>query len=337
MSGLPATGRAPGGRRRTHGPATAVIIGLLALFLMSPQAAGPSGPVLSDVPTAAFRTAAPVTVPVVADPLPDPEPEVLAEPEPGPPPAIDGWDAFAARYPAQVQAVQTPDPAGSSWALLIGINEHRDGVSNNIGSRQDAQLLRQLLLDAGWRDDHIVLITDGDATGNMIRQGLAWLAWKTTEQSTAVFHYSGHSKKWYGPGGRIDDIALWPTNGDFVRRAALAESLGKVQAGTMWLNFATCNAAALKADSFAGQGRLLTFSSAAPEKSYEDPAVNLSVWGNHFLALGLHGHGLHTSIQEAYAFAAPRAETQTSLQVPYGPQRPVLIDNLGEPFVLTRG
>src|SRR5690606_28094236 len=106
--------------------------------------------------------------------------------------------------------------------------EHLGAVPDNFVSREDAERLRELLLRAGWADERIVLLTDRDATGDMIRASLSWLARQAGPESTVVFHFSGHSKKWYA-GGRIDDQALWPTDDDFVRRGELADALDAVQ------------------------------------------------------------------------------------------------------------
>jgi hypothetical protein len=249
--------------------------------------------------------------------------------------------AFEARYPRQAAATRSGRPGGDHWALLIGINEHLGRVPNNFASREDAERLREVLLDAGWSDDRIVLMTDTDATGTMIREGLSWLARKTGEDSTVVFHYSGHSKKWYGNGGAILDEALWPTDDDFVRRTELAEALDEVLAAQLWGNFATCNAEGFHEAGLGAPGRLFTYSSRVVEKSYEDPAAGYSVWGSFLIADAFwrtaeeHAGGLPT-VQDAFAYAAPLAHARTVGQR-YGPQTPVMHDDLDEPFRLVVG
>jgi hypothetical protein len=118
-------------------------------------------------------------------PSPTPVLEVLAgsglvpAPGPVPPPAgpVSGG-SFTARFPEHAAAFQDPaDPASTRWAVLIGINEYTSGsVADNIGSRQDAEDLRAHLLTSGWRDDHILLLTDRDATGRNITDALRWLS-----------------------------------------------------------------------------------------------------------------------------------------------------------------
>lgn len=265
--------------------------------------------------------------------------EVRATP-PAPPEAeperIDARRAaFEARYPDQAAATAGTGPGDDDWAVLIGINEHLGSVPDNHVSREDAERMRDLLLRAGWSDERVVLLTDTEATGDMIREALAWLARKSSDGSRVVFHYSGHSKKFYGADGSIDDQALWPTDDDFVRRDELAAVLADVDHDAFWGNVAACEAAGFHIDGAAGPGRVWTYSSRADQKSYEDPSAGHSVWGTYFLDDALWRAGDQVpSVQEAFASAAPRAHQYTSLQVPYGPQSPVLADDLGRPFDL---
>lgn len=62
-------------------------------------------------------------------------------------------------------------------------------MANNIGSRQEAEDLRAHLLASGWRDDHILLLADRDATRANIIDGIAWMAERTDEHSSGVFRY----------------------------------------------------------------------------------------------------------------------------------------------------
>ena len=271
------------------------------------------------------------------------EPDLVPHtPAPAPAPAQPHATTFADRFPAQAAAVQDPSrPDTTRWALLIGINEHRGTVADNIGSRQDAEDLRDHLLASGWRDDHILLLTDRDATRANIVDGLAWLAERTDQDSVAVFHYSGHSKKWRhdvdGDGER--DVGLWPTDDRYVVDSELVALLDAVQPRALWISFATCNAAAMADPGMAQPGRVLTFSSGAPQKSYEHPAWGNSVWGWHLIeqafAAGLADADRdgRVTVQEAFEWARPRAR-DTTIGQRYGPQDAVIVDQVPGGFDL---
>lgn len=289
-----------------------------------------------------------LALPVSSVTAPPPAPEPPRIPDPDPDPDLDGSPvedepmtearrAFEARYPAQAAAVADPaDPAGERWALLVGINEHVGAVADNTASREDAERLEALLLREGWDPDRVVTVTDTDATGEMLREGLAWLARSSGPDATVVFHYAGHSKKWYGDDGAIVDLALWPTDDDFVRRDELAALLGEVEHDALWGNVAACEAAGFDVGDLTGDGRVWTFSSRADEKSYEDPDHGHSVWGRFLLDRELwRADGPTPSVQDAFAAAGPDATAYTSLQEPFGPQTPVLVDDLGAPFTVT--
>lgn len=308
-----------------------------------------SGTALTRAQAAVAPTAVPAglgewaTAPTVPAPVtgPDDAPAVAPRAAAG---ASTSGATFADRYPAQAAAVQDPHrPETTRWALLIGINEHLGRVDDNIGSRQDAEDFRGVLLANGWRDDHILLITDTDATRAAIVEGVAWLAAKTDRDSVAVFHYSGHSKQWYGQDhdgdGEITDEGLWPTDDQFISDSELVALMDGVAPRALWLSFATCNAAGFADPGLARPGRVLTFSSGESQKSYENPGWQNSVWGwwmlDQAMAGGrgdVDGDG-RVTVEEAWGWARPRASEYTRDQ-PDGPQDAVMVDQVDGDFDL---
>lgn len=300
-------------------------------------------------PAAVFQGAAtPAAAPLPTAPA---VPQLVTEPDivpaaaaPAPAPRPAAPSSFAERFPAQAAAVQDPSrPATTRWALLIGINEHRGTVANNIGSRQDAEDLRAHLLASGWRDDHILLLTDRDATRANIIDGIAWLAEHTDEHSIGVFHYSGHSKKWYrrdvdGDGERTDE-GLWPSDDRYIPDAELVSLLDPVRPHALWISFATCNAAGMADPGMVRPGRILTFSSGEPQKSYENPAWRNSVWGwlmfEQAFAAGLADADQdgRVTVEEAFTWSRPRARDTTAGQR-YGAQDGVIVDQVRGGFDL---
>jgi len=286
---------------------------------------------------------APVAVPSPGQALlggdPVAPPERTADP---PPPVRTG--TFEELFPAQRAAAQDlADPATTRWAVLVGVNEHASrSVRDNIGSRQDAEDLRAHLLSLGWRDDHIVLLTDRAATGANIEAALAWLAEKATPASeVAVFHYSGHGKVAAGldDDPEVVDEALWPTDDAFVADSRLVELLDGVDARRTWISVASCNAAGLADPGMARPGRVLTFSSGEPQKSYEHPDWGNSVWGHWLIEQAMRERRSSPdgtrlpSVEEAWAWAAPRATATTSGQR-FGSQDAVLVDQVEGPLHL---
>lgn len=254
-------------------------------------------------------------------------------------------DRFESRFPAHAAATQQPDdPASSRWAVLIGVNEHSGSTRDNVGSRQDAESLYTHLLDMGWSGDHVLLLTDGLATRETIVQAVDWLARKTDEDSVAVFSYSGHAKQWPGQDmdgdGEVPDEALWPTDNQHIVDGEFVTMMDAVEAGRMWLNFMACEAAGFLDPGLAREGRVVTYSSAEVEKSYEDPSVGHSVWGWNLTVQGLRLGEADTNedgevtAQEAAAYAIPRAAARTHGQQ-YGAQNGGMIDQSRGAFSLT--
>lgn len=263
---------------------------------------------------------------------------------PAQPPASPDAANFARLFAAQANAVQNPnDPATTRWAVLIGINQHQGPTRTNVGSRQDAEDLHRHLLALGWRSDHMVLLTDLAATRPAIEQAIAWLASKTDGASTAVFHYSGHTKQWKDRNAdsdpEIPDEGLWPADNRHMVDREFVDRLAAVKAGRLWVSLSTCEAAGFEDIGLRRPGRLLTFSSREPEKSYEDPSVANSVWGYFLFERGLMGRASDPdrngdiTVQEAFTYAAPPTTQRTVNQKPHGPQHPVMIDDSG-PFSL---
>lgn len=257
-----------------------------------------------------------------------------------PAPSPDATD-FARLFPAQTEAIQDPkDPATTRWAVLIGINRHHGATRTNVGSAQDAEDLQRHLLALGWRSDHMVLLTDLAATREAIEQAIAWLGSKTDGASTAVFHYSGHAKQWKDRNADSDlevpDEGIWPADNRHMVDREVVDRLAAVDAGRLWVNLSTCEAAGFEeAGLMRRPGRLLTFSSREPEKSYEDPSVANSIWGYYLFERGLIGRASDpdgngdVTVQEAFGYAAPQSTRATVGQNPYGPQHPVMIDDAG--------
>lgn len=264
---------------------------ILAAVLLVALTAACGGAASSKHPTAVAPAPAPATVSA-----------------PAPPPSA------AAAPPQRIAGPQ------DRWALLVGVTRYRAPVHPTTAGAQDIGVIRGVLLQSGWRPDHIRTVTDGAATGEALAAGLSWLSVHSTDTTFSLFHYSGHVKQ------RDGHEYLWPVDNAFFPDTSLATAMKKVR-GVSWTDVAGCEAAGFDQD-LSSKTRLVTASSAVSEKSYEYPPWRTSVWvgllfdqGLRTAAADLNGDG-HVSVQEAYRWGAPQAAKITSLQVPYGPQHP---------------
>lgn len=264
----------------------------------------------------------------IAPPPPGSAPE--PPPEPAPEPPSESMDRFAAQFPAHAAATQVDgDPASFHWAVIIGVNDYQGRVGDTFGSVPDALVLRDLLLARGWRPEHVLVLTDGDADHDGTVRALEWLVRSTDERSTVVFSSSGHIRH---AGGRT---GLWPSDNRFLWAEDLGRMLGAIRSDRMWISLQGCHAGGLSAPGVEGAGRVVTYSSPVTQKSYEDPETQHSLQGYYMFAEGIRdgwadadGDG-RISVQEAHAWGAPRAEIRSAQQ-----QSPVMVDGLGAPFHL---
>ncbi|MGI8536995.1 MAG: caspase family protein [Mycobacteriales bacterium] len=273
-------------------------MGLLAVLTAAGvQAAGPAlpGPALPALPGPAL----PALPPLLGSPRPTPTPPAPA--------------------PAPVPGPSTAPPQ-DHWALLVGITDYSGRVSSTVGGANDARLVRDVLLQNGWRADRIRLLVEGQATGAAVAEGMSWLQANSSPTTFSMFHYSGHVKQKNG------QEYLWPVDSAFIADTEMVRVLRGIR-GTAWTSISGCEAAGFD-DGLSSPRHLVTASSLADEKSYEDPETGLSVWTGLFFGEALRrgagdtdGDGVVT-VDEAFAHAAPRATTFTQSQRPYGPQTP---------------
>jgi hypothetical protein len=255
---------------------------------------------------------------------------VRPQPDPPPPPVTDSERLFAEEFPEHAAARQVEgEPATHHWAVIIGVNDYVGPTGNTFGSVPDALVLRDILLARGWRSDHVLVLTDRMGDHDRTVRALEWLARKTDERSTVVVSSSGHIRH---KGGRT---GLWPADNQFIWSEDLGRMLGAIRAERMWITFQGCHAGGLAAPGIEGPGRVVTYSSPVTQKSFEDPETQHSLQGFYVFAEGIRdgwgdadGDG-RVSVQEAWAWGAPRAEIRSA-----GLQSPVLVDGLGRPFFL---
>lgn len=219
--------------------------------------------------------------------------------------------------------------AAERWALVVGIGDYAGRTVDTHGGLGDARDLRRALLESGWPASHIVELTERHATAAAIREGLEWLARRSSPDSFSVFHFSGHVKQLRGDrdgdGEQLDEY-LWAADNRFIVDRELTQRLRSVR-GRVWVDIAGCEAAGFD-DGLSGPRHLFTASSREQEKSYEVPEWRNSVFTGLLVDQGMlrrsaAGEDGRVSIQDAFRFAAERAPKMTARQRT-GPQHPVL-------------
>ncbi len=217
-------------------------------------------------------------------------------------------------------ATPTASPT-ERWALVVGVTDYAGRTSSTVAGAADARLVRDVLLRQGWRSDHIRILTEAQATGKAVSDGLAWLVRNSSPSTFSMFHYSGHVKQ--TSAGEY----LWPHDNRFLRDVDVARVLRGLR-GTGWTSISGCEAGGFD-HGLSSSRHLFTASSRVDEKSYESPAWRTSVWSGLLFDQGIRDKAADrdrdggVSVQEAVQWAAPRATVLTSKQTPHGPQHPV--------------
>ena len=216
---------------------------------------------------------------------------------------------------------ETPTADSERFALIVGVSDYAGRTKSTVAGAADAEDFRVALLRNGFREDHVVTLTEQQATAANIRAGLQWLIDNSSENSFSVFHFSGHVKQIGGDrdrdGEKLDEY-LWPHDNQFISDAELAGKIRELR-GLSWTDIAGCEAAGFD-DGLSGPHRLFTSSSTETEKSYEYPPWNNSVFtGLEIDEAFLQGRGDRdgngkVSIQEAFAHAYDRAPQFTARQ-----------------------
>lgn len=228
-----------------------------------------------------------------------------------------------------------PQYGANKWALIVGIDHFSGKTRTNVGSVGDAQDTYNLLVNSGWPQDHIRLLTDHDATQDAIRAGLKWLVDNSDPNSFSVFHYSGHTKQTRDGNGTHE--FYWPTDNKFISDSEVSDSLRALR-GWAWIDLSSCESAGL-ADNVASARHLVTASSQVNEKSYEDANWHNSVFTGYMVDQGMlqgaadSNHDGRVTLHEAFNYAATNAPSYTASQR-QGAQHPYIAGGDGTEWLL---
>lgn len=266
-------------------------------------------PVLKDVPVTATVAPKPVVRPQKAAITSRARTGVPVEASLGPPPGPE-HDAVPGAFAA---------PA-DRYAFLVGVTRYRKPTHDTIAGANDVVLIRQELLANGWLSQNIKVLTNEQATGAAMRDGLNWIAGRSRPGTFTLFHFSGHVKQ---EGGHEK---LWPYDRQFVPDTDVATVLHH-GTGKMWVDIAGCESGGF-VENLPSSRVLVSTSSEQHQKSYEYPQWGESVWSGLVYDLGL-GQGQAdadnngtTTVGEALRYATYYAQAITLHQSPYGRQTP---------------
>lgn len=223
-------------------------------------------------------------------------------------------------------AVRSSAPPEMRWAVLVGINDYAGRTHSTVGARGDVAVIRAALLKAGWRNDHILVVQDGQATAESIRWAFGWLAQRSTPRTFSLFHFSGHVCIASRGPCRSGHAYLWAHDNRFIPETEVRSRMTRVK-GYSWLDVAACEAGAFDLHS---DSRLFTASSQAHETSYEDANWRQSIWTGLVWDRGFSRgkaddkHKAHRStIGEMVHYGRLKAPTLTK-SASRGPQHPVV-------------
>ncbi len=225
-----------------------------------------------------------------------------------------------------------PAPRSASpeqrFALVVGISDYAGRTHDTVGGVGDVLAVRRALIGAGWRQDHILTLTDAQATAANIRAGLSWLRDNSSPKTFSVFHYSGHTCI-AGRGPCASGHAyLWSHDNQFLPEDEIVSRLKQVR-GKQWFDASACEGAAFDRG-YSSADRMFTGASAADETAYEEPDWNRSVWTGLAWDFGYNrghadpgGKGYHATIAQLATYGVQQAPVYTRHQS-QGPQHPVL-------------
>ena len=197
---------------------------------------------------------------------------------------------------AQPVAAESVPTGTGVWAVVIGINNY-PGTSHDLESaRNDATDMDTALARYRVPSQQRVLLYDGQATADVIRRSLNWLAGNAGPDATALFFYAGHVRKL-----AAHSEAMVGADGRTVTDTEVAQRLSRLRAGRTWLVIAACYGGGF--NEALGPGRILTAAAPANEVAYENSSLHRSYLGEYLTHQAiLEGHA-DGSVEDAFAWA----------------------------------
>ena len=262
---------------------------------------GAPGTGVPDAPAAGETAPAPGDVAIA------PPPDTFDEaPAPAPPPPA----------PISRGRFDGVQPAGGTWAVMVGIDDYPGSRSDLRSAVNDANDVDEALARFGVPGDHRLILRNRQAGADIVRLAADWLVAHAGDDATAVFFYAGHVRK-LGHGTE----AIVAADGQVVSDADLAGHLNGLRARRTWIGIAACYGGGF--NELLRPGRVLTAAADANHLAYENEGFRRSYMVQYMVRQAMIQGAAPSSVQSAYAYA------KASLDRDYPGRAPVQYDTAG--------
>jgi len=218
------------------------------------------------------------------------------------------------------EPVPPPVAPQKRTALIIGINHAAGGHSPLQGAVKDATNMQQALVEYGFPEANVVVLTEREATAARILSELDRLAARSPADGRAVFSFAGHTRLM----GGVPHFVT--ADGGLIPAGTIAAKLARVRA-PMWVALPTCYAGAYALPGITGPNRIATFSSSASSESYElGPAGSWLIL--YMVEYGMLDGEAPSSVESSFAYA------RAAIAKVNPDREPLMIDGIPGDFVL---
>ena len=222
--------------------------------------------------------------------------DVPVEPTPPPPRALR-----APRSGAQLQP--------GTWSVVIGINDYPGSRYDLRSAVADAGDVVAALTRLGVPRDHILYLTDRQASASAISASLEWLTARAGPDAVATVFYAGHIRHLGG-----SRQAIVGSDGRLLSDVDMAAKLADLQAHRAWIALAACYSGGFT--EVLGPGRILTAASAQDQLAYENEAFGRSYLVEYMVRRAILGGAADSSVEAAFNWARNELQRDFPNRVP---------------------
>ena len=212
-------------------------------------------------------------------------------------------------------------PTGGTWAVMIGVNDYPGSKHDLRSAVADAADVDLALSRMGVPADHRLVLTDGQASADVIELAADWLVAHAGPDAVAVFFFAGHIKKLSS-----GTEAMVGSDGKNVTDATLAERLRGLQARRAWISLAACFGGGFTET--LAPGRVLSAAAGANSLAYENASFGRSYMVQFMIREAFIDNRAPGSVQDAFVYA------RDSIARDYPGREPVQFDSGSAPLSL---